>query len=109
MSTPGQAATRAPVPLHQTKQSEMIEDQTNKFFEMETINYSNCYQNHIVLIEFYKIVKLRARARSDVFIGQVNIFCALWLYVKLKHSLSCNKQILISIYEPFAYDRQVHL
>lgn len=67
MSTPGQAATRAPVPLHQTKQSEMIEDQTNKFFEMETINYSNCYQNHIVSIEFYKVVKLLDR--SDVFIG----------------------------------------
>ena len=67
MSTPGQAATRAPVPLHQnqTKQSEMIEDQINKFFEMETINYSNCYQNHIVSIEFYKVVKLRVKSQVE--------------------------------------------
>ena len=63
MSTPGQAATRAPVPLRQVKLSEMIEDQTNKFFEMETINYSNCYQNHIVSIEFYKTVKLRVKSQ----------------------------------------------
>ena len=63
MSTPGQAVTRDPVPLRQAKQSEMIEDQTNKFFEMETINYSNCYQNHIVSIEFYKTVKLRVKSK----------------------------------------------
>ena len=52
MSSPGQAGTR--VPLRHSEQSEMIENQTNKFFEMETINYSNCYQNHIVSIEFQK-------------------------------------------------------
>ena len=63
MSTPGQAATRSLVPLRQGKQSEMIEDQTNKFFEMETINYSNCYQNHIVSIEFYKVVKLWVKSQ----------------------------------------------